>query len=288
MQALRALARHDDARWARAFWFGHDFKALVAKMDAQERAEVLASLSSLQELNYQTEEILREVGEKDLDAVLRFLAERLKTETKDRVQRRAQGRSNLDGKFEAIPYHVHGLNKLLEQQPQKIVSLLRHSFDDDEARAMFPYRGGARLVKAVFPGFEPQLQTVLLKLLESGDQRDIEFVSAIVRSYGSAAPILDVCEAIVKAVPEHSSTWRELAAAIDTMGGVWGEYGLVTAFERKRDEIAPWRASENERVRAFADWLTERLERRIVDERQRVDEDLALRKYRYGVGDNEG
>lgn len=288
MQALRELAKHNDARWARAFWFGRDFKSLVEGMDAPERGEVLASLSSLQELDYQAEEVLHAIGEKDIEAVFGFLAARLKSETTDQAQWRAEGRSILDDKFEAVPYHLHGLKKLLESHPEALVSMLRRSFDDEPAKAMFPYRGGARLVKAVFPEFEAQLQAVLLKIVETGDVGGIDFVVAVVQAYGGGAPILEVCKAIVKVVPEQSHSWNELAAAIETTGVVCGEYGMVHAFELKRDEIAVWKTDESDRVRAFAEWLTGQLERVIDREQQRADEDLAFRKYKNGVGKDEG
>ena len=287
LQGLRALAKQNDARWARVFWFGKDFKVLIAGMEARERAEVLSSLASVPELDYQTEEMLRAIGEQDINAVFAYLSGRLSAEAKDRAQKRAAGRSVVDDKFEAIPYQLHGLNKLLEQHPEALISLLRQSFEEQDARLMFPYRGGARLVKSVFPNFEPQLKSHLLKLVETGDESDIEFVLAIVRSYGGSSAILDVCKAIVKVVPEHSSTWNHLAAAIETTGGVWGEYGVVKAFERKRDELAVWIGDENVRVQAFAQWLTEDLERMIAAEQRRVDEELALRKYQHGVGDAE-
>ena len=216
-----------------------------------------------------------------------FLAARLKSETADRAQRRAEGRSILDDKFEVVPYHLHDLKKLLESHPEALVSMLRRSFDDEPARGMFPYRGGARLVKAVFPLFEAQLQAVLLKIVETGDAGDIDFVVAVVQAYGGGAPILEVCKAIVKVVPERSHAWNEIGAAIETTGGVSGEYGMVHAFKSKRDQITAWKTDENDRVRTFAAWLTEQLERLIAYEQQRADEDLALRKYKYGVGKNE-
>jgi len=287
MESLRALALHNDSRWARAFWYGKDFKVLAAGMNAQERGEILSSLASSPELDYQTEELLRTLGEHDADAVFSFLSDRLSVEAQDRAQRRAEGRGVLDDNFEAIPYHLHGLNKLLERNPETLIALLRQSFGEKEARLMFPYRGGARLVKAVYPNFEPQLQVLLMKLVETRNERDIEFVTAVVRSYGGSAPILEVCKAIIKVVPERSSTWNELAAAMETTGVVSGEYGLVHAYERKRDELAAWKTDESDQVRAFAEWITEQLERMITSEQQRADEGLALRKYQYGVNSDE-
>ncbi|WP_334170062.1 hypothetical protein [Zoogloea sp.] len=288
MQGLRAMAQFGDARWARVFWYMRDFKTLVSVMEVNERLEVLTSLSKLPALDYQAEELLQAIGEQDPDAVFGFLSDRLTTETKDREERRAEGRNILDDKFEAIPYQLQSLNKLLVQYPQALIDLLRHHFDSPEDRAMFPYRGGARLVKGAFPNFDAPLQAMLLKLVENGGDDDIEFVTAIVRTYGGGSSILDVCRAIVKVAPTHSRTWREVAAAIETTGVVSGEYGMVHAFERKRDELAVWKSDENEQIRAFAEWLTEQLERMITHERQRADENLALRKYKYGERNDEG
>lgn len=284
LQGLRALALQNDSRWARVFWFGRDFKVLVADMDAAERAEVLASLALLRELDYQAEEMLYAIGEQDIDAVFGFLSGRLSAEAEDRAHRRAEGGNTLDDKFEAIPHQLHRLNKLFEKHPEAVISLLRRHFGDKDDRLMFPYRSGASLMKSVFPNFETRLQANMLKLVETGDDSAIEFVLAVVRSYGGNAPILDVCKAIVKVVPEHSNAWRELAAAIESTATVRGEYGLVEAFERKRDDLAAWTSDENTRVQAFANWLMEDLEHMIASERQRVAEDVALRKYHYGVG----
>ena len=91
----------------------------------------------------------------------------------------------------------------------------------------------------------------------------------------------------MRAVPEQSRSWNELAAAIETTGVVSGEYGLVQAYERKRSEIEAWKDDDNARVRAFAEWLIYSLDHMIASERKRANEDLALRKYKYGVGDEE-
>lgn len=288
MHALQEMAKRHDGRWAKAFWFGRDFKALVMGMDDDERTEVLSSMTYLPALDYQTEEILHAIGSEDLDAVLRFLRERLSAETQERANPSARVSSGTEERYEAIPYHLHGLKKLLEPHPKEVVGVLRNYFDDESARLMFPYRGGARLVKAVFPGFEGKLQNVLLELIQTGDIHDHEFVAAVVRAYGGSAPILDVCKALVRVTQPESAIWRELAAAIETTGGVWGEYGLVKAYEGMLAEISSWSDDEDESLRVFAEWLTGQLERIIAFERQRADEDLALRKYKFGEGSDEG
>ena len=284
MKALRALAQHNDANWSSAVWFSRDFRSLVGKMDVAERAEVLVSMAPLPEVNYQAEEVLFAIGEQDTRAVLDYLMGRLRLERAREAQHRTASESELDeGSFESIPYHLHRLNQLLAKVPDELVAALRRDFDEGIA-ATFPYRGGARLMKSVFPAFEAPIEALLLKFVESGNQDDLNFALAVVRAYGGSAPILQVCKAIVKAVPEESSSWNELAVAIESTGVVMGEHGMARAFEHKRDEISAWMDDEHPRVRAFAKWLAEGLDQLITQERKRADEGLALRKYRYGVG----
>ena len=89
-------------------------------------------------------------------------------------------------------------------------------------------------------------------------------------------------------VPERSRTWSGVAALIEITGVVSGEYGRSEALERKISEISDWNDDEDECVREFAKLLETDLQRQIVYERQRGDEELALRKYRYGDRDAAG
>ncbi len=285
MQALRELAKRNEASWTNAIWFSRDLRSLIGAMDPSERVEVLSSMASLPKLDYQAEEVLFVIAEHDLQSVLKYLMERLREARVRAVQGSEFESSGFDNeRFESIPYQLHKLNEQLAKAPEALVSALRRDFDE-EVRALFTYRG-ARLIKSVFSTFGEPLEGLLMGLVESGDQDDIDFVLAILRAYDGSAPILQVCKAIIKSVPEGSKTWNELAAAIESTGVVSGEYGMVQAFERKRTEISVWKDDEDVRVRAFAQWLIKSLDYLIDQERQRADEGLALRKYRSG-GDKE-
>jgi hypothetical protein len=285
MQGLRELTKRRDADWARAVWFNRDFKTLVASMDADERAEVLRSLASLSRLDYQAEEVLAAVCAYDSASVLDFLVNRLKEEAAEHSHQRESGVFGEDA-FEAIPHHLHQLNKLLTKEPRALVNVLRDEFDD-EARSMFPYRGAARLLQAVFPNFADPLAVLLQELVTKADPMDIDFALSVLRVFGGGAPILETAKFIVKVVPEKSPAWNELAAALETTGVVTGEYGMAEAFERKRQEMLIWSGDEDPRVRAFGAWLIEGLDQFISRERQRADEGIELRKYRYGAGTDE-
>jgi len=279
-RGMRMAARRHDGRWVNVIWFNQDFRKLVDTMNEAERTEVLTSIASVRKIGYQAEEVLAAIGQADPQAVLAFLVARV------RAERDRESRQNADGddedRFEAIPYNLHTLDKLLSPMPGELLHAVRAEFNPDEA-GMFPYYAGARLIKAVFPEFDSALQAALLLFSKTGHPTDIDFVIGVVRTYGGEVPVLDICKEIIKVVPERSSAWNEVAAALESTGVVTGEYGIVLAYETKREEIAAWKNDEHSQVQSFAVWLTERLDQMIVSERQRADAGVALRKQRYGV-----
>lgn len=167
-----------------------------------------------------------------------------------------------------------------------MLATLRRDFDATSS-TMFSYRG-ARLIKSAFPEFDDSLEIVLLKYLGSGDELDLEFVIGILRTYDGSPKIQNVSKAIIKIVPERSKIWNKVAAAFESTGVVRGEYGMAEAYENKVIQLSSWMNDDDESVRAFAEWLIGSLQSLIVQERQRTDQNLALRKYQYGVDKDEG
>lgn len=282
MKALRELVKRENADWAKDIWHNRDFKQLVRELPSSERAEVLQGLRFLDKIDYQAEEILFGIAQYDPGVVLEYLLDRLRHERADRQRRNEGDEEDVVERYEAIPYQLHKLNEPLSKMPEEVIGALRKDFESEDA-AMFTFRG-ARLLKAIFPTFTDILEQQLIRVVGRGDSKDIGFVLAILRNYEGATAIQSVCKAIVKVVPERSEAWNEVAAAIESTGVVSGEYGIARAYERKREEIAPWKNDEDGRVRAFAEWLTESLDHMITGEVKRTEEELTLRKYRYGAG----
>ena len=287
MRALRVLAERGSARWANTVWYSRPFVTMVAGMNASERAEILTSLELLPKLEYETEQVLKVVGEQDASLVLDFLLRRIDVEKAENERRRAGANTGLHTKsYEAIPHHLHYIDKLVATVPDSLVAGVRSRFDPEQA-AFFPYDGSAQLLKGVFPKFELPLQSRLIDLIEKGDAVDLAFAVGVIRAFGGGAPVQDVCKVIIRKVPENSKIWNELWAALASTGVVMGEFGLARAMEQKRDEFVTWKQDDNPRVRAFGEWVTDRFERSGAAERQRANEEIELRKYRYGT-DEEG
>ncbi len=284
MRGLRELAKRGDPRWANAIWLSRDLQPLIDAMTADERIEALTSLASLPKLDFQAEEVLFAIAQWDIQSVLDYLMGRLKL-ARDRSRDDSNADVLLDDRFEAVPYQFLKLNGKLAEVPDKMLSALRHDFDE-ELQGLFAYRG-ARLIEATFPELVGPVKELLLDIIRRGNERDIDFVVGIIRAYEGSAAILDLCKEVIKAVPEGSRVWREVAAAIETTGVVSGEYGLAKAYEGKRNDIAGWQNDGDARVRAFAKRLMEDLEQMIEHEKRRADEDVALRRYKYGAAKDE-
>ncbi len=282
MYGLREVAKRNDARWANVFWFSRDFAKLVRAMEPIERTEVLASLLPLAKIDYQAEEILYALGQDNPQVLLDFLMERVHQE-----DTRNDDSSDYildDGdRFEAIPYQLSKLDKLLVVVPEKLLSEVRRFFKAENG-SMFAYSSSARLIKAVFPSFDNKFQGELRTYIKEGRSEDIEFVVSVVRAYEGDSSVFPICKEVIKVIPEKSNVWNKVAAALQSTGVVSGEYGLVNAYEAKRDDISIWLDDDHARVRAFAVWFIESLNLSIVRERQRADESIALRKYKYGAG----
>ncbi|MDH4450289.1 MAG: hypothetical protein QE265_06805 [Rhodoferax sp.] len=279
LKGMRMAAKRHDARWVNVIWFSKDIRKFVESLNAAERAEVLASMAWVKKIGYEAEEVLAAIAKVDSEAILGYLMDRV------RFDRNNEGRSEVfddeDTSFEAIPYNLHTLDKVLSALPGELLRAVRAEFTPDEA-GMFPYYSGARLIKAAFPEFNEAVQAELLAFIKTGNQTDIEFVIGVLRTFAGDVPILDISKEIIKLVPERSTAWGDVAAAIESTGVVSGEYGMLEAYQTKREQIAPWKDDESLRVRAFAAWLTDSLDQMIISERQRADAGIALRKHRYG------
>ena len=80
----------------------------------------------------------------------------------------------------------------------------------------------------------------LLKLVQTGDIADCEFVLAILRNYEGQPFIHKVSKEIIKQLPPESPFRTEVAIALESTGVVMGEFGLAEAYERKKTEVQGW------------------------------------------------
>lgn len=266
--ALSALSRLESSAWIYELWFRPQTrKFLVALSDAHIDL-LMENLMLLKSIDYHAEEILYIVAGVHPAKVLAFLVRRLEVD-KERVS----------SEFEAIPFELHKLNEPLAKYPSACVTAVRGSYRGDYSSLIY---GGARLLKTIFPSFSADFENELLGLVRIGDTENVEFVLAVLRNYDGQAFLGRICMAIVESLPIDDPLLTEIAIVLESTGVVMGEFGFVEAMEEKQKEASTWLDAPSEKVKKFANDYSTSLGRRIVEERARATEQIALRKAQYG------
>ncbi len=269
LPALQFLTTEKNSGWIFDSWYRLQRGDILAAMDPDQYQVILDNLLWVGNLDYQAEQVLRHIAEKAPEQVILFFCERITKESDD----------DFSGKYSAIPYSFQELSEPLSKIPGQAVDLVRRTYDGNYG--MFMFRG-ARLLKNIFPSFGEALSEKLVELVRSKDKDNILFVLAILRGYEGQVFIHDVCKEIIKATSSRSSIRNETDIALHSTGVVSGEYGFANAYQKKIEEIQPWLNDADLEVQAFARGYIKRLEERIALEKQRADEDIALRKHQYG------
>jgi hypothetical protein len=269
MPAFTHFAAKKDTRWVNAASHDPNAASLFRDLEPDQADAVLKSLVPYPRIEYRSEEIITSVAEIWPKKVIDFFGQRLELA--------ASGQ--LNDKFDAIPFRLHGLEQPLSQTLEYVVDATRAWFEKD--RTLFAYRGG-RLPAIIFPNFPSEFAHKLTSVVRSGDGRDIEFVLSVLRSYEGQSFLHDMLKEIVEVLPADDRLLREVGGILDATGAVWGEFGIVEAYQQKKNEIEAWRTDPRAKVRSFAERHLLSLDRQIGVEQRRSEEDLELRKRSYG------
>jgi hypothetical protein len=270
LPALEVLTQHSKTNWIFDFWFRRESRVVIRELSEPGIDLVLRNLMALKTIEYQAEEVLYLIALSSPRKVLEFLCKRLAFRAED---------GELSSPYDAIPFRLHKLNEPLSKIPRDAVRMVREQYNGDYS--MFIFRG-ARLLKLIFPSFPEEFESELLKVLRTGDDEDCEFVLAILRNYEGQPFIHKICKEIIKLLPSESPLRTEVLVALESTGVVSGEFGMAEAYERKRNEVSVWVNDPNDKIQEFAKWYMANLQQLSAAERKRAEEQIALRKHRYG------
>ena len=268
LPALEILTQRGSPEWIFDMWFRREARVVISKLDDPGTELILRNMMLLEKIDHHAEEILYLIAQRSPQKVLAFLCQRLAADESGHKR----------DTYDAIPYRLHKLDKPLAVIPREAVHIVRAQYDGDYG--MFVFRG-AHLLKTIFPQFSPEFESELLSLVEEGGDENLEFVLAVLRNYEGQLFIHTLCKAIVEKVPSDSKYRTEVAVTLQNTGVVSGAYGFAEAYERKKVEIQDWLNDPSEKVREFATWYINGLDAMSAVDRQRADEEIALRKQRY-------
>jgi hypothetical protein len=270
--AIRFLTEQQNANWVNDIWYRREARELFASLGPDGLDLLLGNLAVLPKIDYHAEEVLFLIAERAPEKVVDFFVRRMADDTKRRDKKSAED-------FEAIPYEFHKLQTPLSRVAQTAVGKVRGYFDTDPY--LFEFRG-ARLLHNIFPQSSEDFESELRKTISHGSETDFEFVLDILRNYRGEEFVRILCKDIVRAMPADSPLRTHVAIALETTGVVTGEFGMAEAYERKQREVSDWLEDPDEKVRDFAKWYVQGLESMSKGERRRAEEDITLRKFRYG------
>ncbi len=268
LPALEILTERGNPQWIFDMWFRREARAVISKLDDPGTELILRNMMLLEKIDHQAEELLYLIAQRMPQKVLAFLCQRLAA---DEFGEKRET-------YDAIPYRLHKLDKPLAAIPREAVRIVRAQYDGNYG--MFVFRG-AHLLKTIFPQFSPEFESELLSLVDEGGDENLEFVLAVLRNYEGQLFVHNLCKAIVKRVPADSQYRNEVSVVLQNTGVVSGAYGFAEAYERKKAEMQDCLNDSSDKVKEFAAWYINGLDAMIAADRQRADEEIALRKQRY-------
>jgi hypothetical protein len=272
LPALHYLSERGDASWVFNAWYRPEARALLSSLGDSARRVLLGNLRVLPKIDYHAEEILSVIAERWASEVIDLMVERLDHEIDAK---------EVNADYEAIPFEFYKLHESLSDIAVEAVAKVRAQFDRD--RELFEYRG-ARLLSNIFPRSSAEFESALLELIRRGQPLDLEFVLGVLRNYHGEGFVRQLTKEVVRRVDEGDPLLTSVSIALLTTGMVSGEFGMADAYARKREELRDWIEDPDSKVKHFAESYIADLEKMVTAERARAEEQIALRKHRYGEG----
>jgi ppGpp synthetase/RelA/SpoT-type nucleotidyltranferase len=270
LPAVRYLTSTGDTRWINAVWFMTELKPFIGGLSQEQCKPILDNLVLRARVDHHDERILQAVASKHPQMVWGFFADRIERE---------KVKSSGD-RYDAVPFRLSELAQTLAQDPTTAVDTIRGWFAPGDN--LFTYDGG-KLLHNVFPTVSGGYEAELVNLIRNGEANDIGFVLSILRAYREGGTSLhSVCKELIEQLPEGDDRVHEVEVILDGTGGVWGQFGFVEAFQRKKREMEPWSDDVRQKVRDFADKYCRSLDRRIASEQRRSESDYELRRRDWG------
>lgn len=145
---------------------------------------------------------------------------------------------------------------------------------------MFRFTAGL-LLQAVFPAFTDELASSFNQMIARGSDEDYDFAIRILESYHGETPTHEVIKELIERLPKNDPKLNRLDICLSNIGGMRGEFGMVVAYRKKKEEISLWQKDSRPKVREFAAAYVRRMEQEIASEQRSAEirKELRMRDY---------
>ena len=233
----------------------------LSQWDLTKFEEILNTFENLPTLNNDAIYILAQYAQKEPLRLIQFFERRVAKQTE---------RGSLSG-YRAIPHgpNLKAFAKVYQAHPEysKAIDQIMGWFQKDD----YHYKQAAvDLISGISPELDGTLKETLLKLIRTGNEKNILAVLKVLEEFREGSAFDDVCKEAVK----HSKGNRKLQDSI--------EFLIVSGPERVtfqfKEKLRTWLEDENRYVRDCAQRVIQLLEGRIEVERKWAAEEEIKRK----------
>ena len=263
--AIKYLISKRDARWIDRAWFLPEGEKFFQGLPSEYADLVLENLLALHRIDHEAESILTPIAMNQPASVWIFFERRIR-DKKDRE----------DG-YQAVPYQLHDLGQQLAKDVDLATATLREWYLDRDHMSRF---AGGLMLQAVFPTFTDELASSLNQIIARGSDEDYDFAIRLLVNY-HGTPTHEVVKELIDRLPENDPKLNRLDICLSDTGVVSGEFGMVAAFRKAKEEIALWRNDTRPKVRKFAAFYITRMEQQIAGEQRSAEirKELRMRDY---------
>ena len=210
---------------------------------------ILKNIELLDTLEYSAQILLEKIADNHPKLIVKLLIKRLLIEQESYV-------SN----YQAIPYKFRWFGKSIQKYPSFVVKQTRKQFDENNK--LFRFEVG-RLIRTIFPEFSAQLESQLFELINSGSDKNINFVIQILLTCRGDKLPYSLIKKIISTLSEDDIRLNEIENIFMSTGVVKGRYGISEVYMKRKNEIETWLNSDDAKIRNFAENFTRTLDQHL-------------------------
>jgi len=264
--AIKYLISKRDAQWIYRAYYLSEGEKFFHEIPSEDADLVLENLLALNRIDHEAESILTPIAMNSPASVWTFFELRVR-EKKDGEDR-----------YQAIPYELHSLAQQLAKDVDLAIAMLWKWYSTGDS--MFRFTGGL-LLRAIFPTFTDELASSLNHIVVRGSDEDYDFASRLLENYHSEPSTHEVIKELIERLPENDPRLTRLEICLSNTGVVSGEFGMVAAYRRKKEQVALWLEDSRLKVREFAAAYVRRMDQEIASEQRAAEirRELRIRDY---------
>lgn len=260
--------------WINHVWFSRKGQSFIQTLSKNNIRLMIDNLVFANNVDHRVEGVLEHIAHINISDVFYFFEQRIEHKKhRDRDQ---------EERYDDIPFSLHSINKILAEHPEDLILLIKRNYEYGYGIDQY---GVAGIFKKCFSPFKSQLIDSILEQLNPSIDEELKLILAIASSYKGHSSILPLIKQLLMELEYSEEKISWVNNSLREIGVIRGEYGLADAYKNKLSDIEPWLNDNNANVVKFAYQYTDLLKEMIEDEINQMDEQVALEKHKFGIGE---